>query len=301
MGSLIVRKYPTKLFLNAADHTYVECATGARGWGCWGGKAGGALLQSTQGSTRRACAVAGPNERAGITCYLINGVCHQAANRILHQSGITVDGARGYSLSVSLFGLLGRGRALLGLCRAPFDDHPAVAGDFQECIGTIVQNAEANGEPALPGAPRHDFEDEHYMAGVHALYKQMDPVAAGDHDSLFKNQLAHFKLFMNHRSGSPETWANPEAYNQVMIARSDFERARLKAEEDFASTKNGMQFVDTFDELTLAFQAHLAQVLDVGSYTTLLGLQPGEPIVLSDPEIVHKAYGDKFNSNEAAT
>lgn len=38
MGMLVVRHYPTKLFLKAADHTYVECGTGAQGWSCWGGK-----------------------------------------------------------------------------------------------------------------------------------------------------------------------------------------------------------------------------------------------------------------------
>jgi hypothetical protein len=30
MGTLVVKYYPSKLFANAADHTYVECGTGAK-------------------------------------------------------------------------------------------------------------------------------------------------------------------------------------------------------------------------------------------------------------------------------
>jgi hypothetical protein len=82
MGTLVVKHYPTALFANAADHTYVECGTGGKAWSCWGGQTGGAVLRQATGSTKRADAIAEPNERAGITCYLINGVCHQAANRI---------------------------------------------------------------------------------------------------------------------------------------------------------------------------------------------------------------------------
>ena len=81
MGVLIAKRYPAKLFANLADHTYVECGTGGR-WSCWGGKTGGTELRRATGSTQRADDIAGKNEKAGISCYLINGVCHQAANRI---------------------------------------------------------------------------------------------------------------------------------------------------------------------------------------------------------------------------
>ena len=89
MATLVVMHYPTSLFANLADHTYVKCGTGGKAWSCWGGKTGGALLRQGVGSTNQANAIAEPNERAGIRCYLINGVCHQAANRILFAAGIT--------------------------------------------------------------------------------------------------------------------------------------------------------------------------------------------------------------------
>ena len=122
MGTLVVMAYPTKLFLNLADHTYVKCGTGGKAWGCWGGNTGGAQLRRADGSTSRADAIAGGNERGGIKCYLINGVCHQAANRILFPAGITVRGARGYDLLDRLPELIGdelRGRRSAG--RAPDD------------------------------------------------------------------------------------------------------------------------------------------------------------------------------------
>src|SRR5947199_331551 len=80
---LVVMHYPTDLFADAADHTYVKCEGGGRAWACWGGKTGGKELRRATGSTQRADAIAERDEKASITCYLINGVCHQAANRIL--------------------------------------------------------------------------------------------------------------------------------------------------------------------------------------------------------------------------
>jgi hypothetical protein len=83
MGILIGKAYQTQMFFGLADHTYVECITGKEGWSCWGGKTGGREIVRGTGSTKQANVIATSNERAGITCYGINGVCHQAANRIL--------------------------------------------------------------------------------------------------------------------------------------------------------------------------------------------------------------------------
>ena len=74
MGTLVAMHYPTVLAFGAADHTYVKCGTGGKAWSCWGGKTGGTVLRGASGSTSQADAIAEPNERAGVTCYLINGV-----------------------------------------------------------------------------------------------------------------------------------------------------------------------------------------------------------------------------------
>ena len=74
MGQLIAWHYRTTLFAKLADHTYVTCGDRGKAWSCWGGKQGGTILRQGTGSTEQANAIAGTNERAGITCYLIN-VC----------------------------------------------------------------------------------------------------------------------------------------------------------------------------------------------------------------------------------
>ena len=300
MGTLVVRHYPTKLFLKAADHTYVECGTGARGWKCWGGKTGGKFLRSANGSTRRADAVAQPDEKAGITCYLVNGVCHQAANRILDQSKITVDGARGYSLSVSLFGVLGRKKTLFGLCKAPFDEFPGVTGDLPACVGdTIRPTGDDVGVSFNPG--RRDYEDERYMSEVRELYYRMSAEDLETPSALFDDQMQHFRLFVNHKFGYPQDRVSPSEYHQLMSARERFESRRIRAEETLAQTRDTLAFVPEFDALTLVFQDEVAEALDGQSYFNLLNLAPDERIVLSDPDIVGEVDGGGTAPTGAAT
>ena len=167
MGTLIAMVYPTPLFANQADHTYVKCGTGKKAWSCWGGKSGGNVLRRNTGSTQRADKIAKLDEKAGIKCYLINGVCHQAANRILLPAGITVRGARGYSISEALFGTYGR--VGYWLCKSPFFQYKDVTGDLPVC-------AEAQGNPskarkkASPALTEADKLDWHYIKGVIGLY-----------------------------------------------------------------------------------------------------------------------------------
>jgi hypothetical protein len=294
MGTLIVRCYPTDLLLKAADHTYVECSTGARGWKCWGGKAGGMLLRSAPGSTNRANAVAGHNERAGITCYLVNGVCHQAANRILEQSHITVDGARGYSLSVSIFGVLGRRRGFLGACNAPFIAHPNVSGDLEECIGDMA--------PAPAATRGHlDFQDSEYMAGINRLYTQAGLEQRPGEEDLLEHQMAHFKRLVKHKFRLPNERIRPDSYGSLMAAREGFERQRIRAEANFAATGDGLVFVGRFDELTLEFQDDVAGILDERSYQTLFNLSKDDRIVLSDSSIVEQVYGGRPDPSGAVS
>lgn len=300
MGTLVVRHYPTKLFLKAADHTYVECGTGARGWKCWGGKTGGKFLRSANGSTRRADAVAQPDEKAGITCYLVNGVCHQAANRILDQSSITVDGARGYSLSVSLFGVFGRKRGFIGLCKAPFDEFSGITGDLGPCIGNTVQptakDVRASFNPGL-----RDYEDVQYMSEVRELYYRMNVESLEDMDRLYEIQMKHFELFVDHKLGHRQYEVNNYRYSQLMEVRGKFEIGRLEAERTFSETRNGLAFVRKFNDLTLKFQDDVAHVLDGEAYFNLLNLPPDEPIYLSDPDIVREVYGDWTDPTGAST
>src|SRR5262249_46453945 len=115
-------------------------------------------------------------ERGGITCYLINGVCHQAANRILLPAGITVRGARGYEVSEALFGTYGRPGGVFGLCKAPFDQHAGTTGDLPACAAvsttTMMRRAEKGRRTLLRRSPKRGAPpgERRYLRGVLAIY-----------------------------------------------------------------------------------------------------------------------------------
>lgn len=290
MGTLIAMAYPTKLFANLADHTYVKCGTGARAWACWGGKTGGAELRRGQGSTRRANAIAGSDERAGITCYLINGVCHQAANRILLPAAITVRGARGYSVSEALFGTYGR----VGFwpCSAPFNQQAGVSGDLPECLAGGREVAPPRGR-SLALSAEHQL-DWQYLKGVLALYggasrtfrARSAPAAdvASFHEALFMH-MAEFRL------GPLLDRPLTRKLGQI---RGRTEKNLLKLQT--ARSRDGVrarEFVDAFNAETIRFQEDMASVMKPGQYESLFDLKPGETVVLADPRIVRKAFGDE--------
>lgn len=292
MGILRARAYPTQLFFNLADHTYVECGSGGKAWGCWGGKTGGRMLREGEGSTRRADAIAGYKERGGITCYLVNGVCHQAANRVLFPAAITVAGARGYSLSSLAFGVYGRPRGPLGRCSAPFDQHPGVTGDLDECLQGPREDyqepgdeEDAEGEQAPP-----DCEDDDYMAQVRALYQDRFQRALDDEADAYGFQMEHFALFVQHKERVTQLSLQRAEREGLFAARSDFEQNRIDAERAFAATRDALAFVAAFDALTLQLQDDLAETLSEENYRYLLDLSPEERIVLADPDIVAVAY-----------
>ena len=288
MGTLIGKAYPTSLFARAADHTYVECGTRRVAWGCWGGKTGGRVLQRATGtgSTARADAIAEPDEHAGISCYLINGVCHQAANRILSAAGtIIVDDARGYWLSESLFGMYGT----LGTwpCRAPFHHHASVTGDLDDCL------VDMGGDDGERAGPRGEQEPRTtaYVESVRAIYGSRDETAprgdAEDHDA-GPFQLALFERMLEFRLGpTPRDGIR----GQLLEIRARTEDRKQKAATALAQQEmQGREFVEVFNAYTVEFQHDLANALGRDAYGTLLALDPEDPIVLADPAIIDRIY-----------
>jgi hypothetical protein len=294
MGALVAFRYPTQLFLKLADHTYVACSTLGKAWGCWGGKTGGTELRRAPGSTRRADAIAEPNERAGITCYLVNGVCHQAANRILLPAGITVQGARGYSVSSALFGTYGRPRGILGFCRAPFDRHAGVSGDLDACIEAArPRDAEDGGTPDATdsGNPRERV----YLERTLELYADSEKrfEAFAGVDEIVRFQLAQFDLFLDYKLGDDpqhREFAATGGRDALMRIREETEHERLAAEQRFSDSGDIEAFRRDDDELTLRFQNQVGKVLDGARYTALLDLEKGDDVTLADPEILEHAY-----------
>lgn len=294
MGTLVAFRYPTQLFLTLADHTYVACGTLGKAWSCWGGKTGGTELRRAPGSTQRADAIAEPDERAGITCYLVNGVCHQAANRILLPAGITVQGARGDAVSTALFGTYGRPRGILGFCRAPFDRHAGVGGDLAACI-----EAGNRGEDEVAGDPRAgdggDRRERAYLERALALHEGAGRLFADSAsiDEIVRFQLAQFALFVDYRLGDApmhREFVAGRGRDALMTIREETEHERLAAEQRFADSGDVEAFRKDDDALTLRFQARVGQLMDAERYTALLDQERGDDVTLADPEILAHAY-----------
>lgn len=291
MGTLVVKHYPTSLFANAADHTYVECAGGGKGWACWGGKAGGAMLRQATGSTSRADAIAEPNERANITCYLINGVCHQAANRILLSAQITVNGARGYSVSQALYGVYGR--AGVWPCSGPFHQHVGVGGDLAECAPARSTTA---GQQALTESDQLDW---HYLQGALAIYDRYseafvvepEPPFPAETDGIREEfHLALFEHMVDFYLGPIlEETTRP----RLLDVRRETERKQQAIESDYATQQlSAPALVDAMNRLTIDFQREVGEQTTDAQYETLFGLSKDEQIILADPEITAEALGE---------
>jgi hypothetical protein len=279
MGLLVVRRYPTNLALGLADHTYVECQSGVKGWACFGGKTNGTALKSGAGSTRRADKIAGASETGGLKCYLINGVCHQAANRILYPAGILVLGARGYKLSESIYGPYGRPRGWP--CDSPFDQHSTVSGDLPECAvaGMRLENqAEIN-------------SDRGYIEGALEIYR--------DHGALETMSVSadalvdlHVKLFMHLVRRELGSRAQAKGVMKLPEIRASHERHRIELEEAFFKDKVSSQdFPKHVVDLERQFQSDLASALEVDDYCALLGTFPGDYITLVDPKVAITGFG----------
>ncbi|HTT12127.1 MAG TPA: hypothetical protein VMG60_14645 [Burkholderiaceae bacterium] len=280
MGTLVARKYPTKLFLKAADHTYVECGSGAKAWSCWGGKTGGTAFNSGTGSTVRADAIAEPDERAGITCYLVSGVCHQAANRILLPAGILVSAARGYSLSVAIFGIYGRVGS--GPCHAPFNQHPGLTGDLPVCIGTPAGGTLSRAKTAIP--PRQSA----HLRSIRSSYSRLGSEAATPLDAMMIN----VRMFEREVDFRFKRQLPKKAMRGLREAKVKVELEHHHLGESFQRKSLGpIEFVVAFNAMTDRFQADAANALSAAQYKTLFQMGRDDRLVLADPDAIDANFG----------
>jgi hypothetical protein len=291
MGVLTVMRHRTALFGGLADHTYVRCGSGGAAWGCWGGAAGGTRLREADGSTARADRIAGHDGRAGIACYLVIGVCHQAANRILLPAGITVRGALGYDVSEALFGAYGRPRGPLGLCAAPFDQHPGIVGDLPACVPVTPKRRRQPRARIGARARREQAQERRYLDGVLAIYgkaraarPRRRAAAPVDVEGL---QTA---LFMHKVDYQLASRPGRRLARTLEDLRRSTERARMTLEEWLLRREMPLEdFVEAFNRETVLFQELAAGVMPAPAYRRLFGAPPGRVFVLADPRIARRA------------
>lgn len=284
----MAKAYPTKMFMKQADHTYVECDTGLKAWGCWGGKTGGRTLRKGAGSTKRANSIARPDEKAGIKCYLVNGVCHQAANRILLPAGITVRGARGYSISESMFGTYGR----VGVwpCKSPFNKYPSVTGDLKKCTKS-KKGGYGPKEIELRALGEDNKLEWQYIKGVLDIYDEATTMLKQRTVTAKQAKAFHLKLFMYMAEFQLGPMLDKPLAKRLKQVREKTEKTRMKIEKPFVEAEvNVDEFVAEFDRITLEFQDEMAGTMTPEQYITLFDLKPSERVVLADQSIISEVF-----------
>lgn len=263
-------RMPIQQLGNRADHTYVKCSTGRARWGCFGPRRGGSRLKQGRGSTRRANQIAGSDGRANLRCYLVNGVCHQAANRILLPAARTVSGARGYRISRALFGTYGKTRGPFGICRSPFVRYGGISGDLTGCIETRPDTQTA--DAAEVRSEQEDIGMELDLYG-RAEWEWDEDLAV----ALFSHMVTRYV----------PTLAQ-EQRDELTHLRQAVERGMLDAAHSQEEAPSFSTFAEVVDDWTSHFQREAAAVLDEAQYQSLFDLGPDETILLSDPTIVDR-------------
>jgi len=288
MGTLIGKAY--HILSGTADHTYVECGTGKVGWSCWGGKTGGDEIARGTGSTNQANAIAGANERGGITCYAINGVCHQAANRILWPTRVLVSAARGYWVSSSLYGTYGRENPnFFHVCEAPFDQHNGVTGDLPDCMEAMKLAADSAylSTRHFELADRDISAEKAFAEAAMALHTKTRSLAAANNGEVqLSFQQEHFSLQSRYRLGSLYGKDLGQTLNNLI---TDVEKERSELERAYAGKDLTLNdFADRFNELTVKFQDYMAETLAPEQYRAYFSLERTERVKLLDPDILVK-------------
>jgi len=282
MGELEGVVLPT--LVDTADHTYVRCGTLGKAWGCWGRKSGGRVIASGSGSTKRSDRIARPDERANIKCYLVNGVCHQSANRILLPARRLVRGARGYGISHALYGTYGR--TAFWPCRGPFARFAGVTGDLPEC----VRGKRRRRPRRISEADKLDWQ---YIESELILYRQASRLFTGrEHDA--RSHLSfQLRLFRNMMEFNLGPMLDRELSRKLIAIRRATEGRRLRLERAFgADALSAGEFVSEYDSVTLGFQEDMAGALNTRQYHALFDLERDERVTLSDPRVVRRVYVD---------
>lgn len=272
MGTLIAKALSTAAGL--AEHTYVECSAG-KAWGCYGRKAGGTELVRGAGSTDRADRIAEPDERAGITCYGVNGVCHQAANRILLPAGVLVKKARGYRLSYAIYGEYGIALPTKK-CHGQFRKHELVAGDLPACIfsGAAPPPDDADGPSS--------GDDAAFLDLALRLSNALEESDRGPNAQL-AFQLAHIELCGMYWVGRRFVGFR----DAVFQIQSGFERTRQELQRRRLNDDlPPVGFLESMNVQTVNYQDAMAEALPRGVYEDMFQLDRDERVILCDLDVL---------------
>ncbi len=174
-----------------ADHTYVIGVDKNTGneltWTCGGAYEGGRELTTGEADGLTCDCISRRMEEIGLTGglagirYGIDGVCHQASNRIMYPAGLVVDKANGWKLSSSIFGILGL-KAIDGKGKTIWNKI------LKECMGVDTDTPE---EFKLSETP--DPLKEHLLELEYDLYEETGIELSGAQSKNLSSEYLAFK------------------------------------------------------------------------------------------------------------
>lgn len=133
---------------------------------------------------------------------------------------------------------------------------------------------------------------EKYLEGVLDLYTRTGTSHAVMEDEFERVgfMVEHFLLTARYRLGR----MFEESINErLRDLHQRFEQARLKLESQLSEREiNPPQFMEDFARYTVEYQEAMANFLFPEQYRSLFGLEPGENVVLGDPEIMEQSFND---------
>jgi hypothetical protein len=279
----VLRAYAIPTEINRdLDHTYV-CASDGQIFPCWGNSQNGRIIAAGSGSATRATCFARNESKAGIV-YGINGVCHQTSNRILYPASVIVNRARGYALSVALYGTYGVIEAISaiewavrkGQCKSEQSTCALEGTTMSNSDDTIRDGRTPSADPALEAYLQQ--VENLYLRHAHAtlLARHIgDPAPSGT--DVLKQEL-HL-LAQYNLNGPLSTSEDISEAQSVMVAR------KTALEQQYADGQlSSDEYAKQLNNVANDFLATCARLLSAQDYEAMFGAPPGERIDLVNPD-----------------
>ena len=289
------------------DHTWVASDQSGVCWNCLGGgptyycgpnrwhggkyvPPEGDQICSGDGDVASATCMGNPKQStflgipssAGIV-YLINGVCHQIANRVLYWTGATVEAAAGYWFSSTTFGTWGT--TVPPTCYDPFivgPVIPAVAVAYEASVLVDWWTRTSNCEPAGLLAPQPQSA---HAAKVLALLEAARPQAPSSRADLVKLHLQEVQLTLTHRLGPQFDPAAVAATTNLFAQRYAQVAAPPAPPAPAAGGSIDAKLVaQRFNEDASRFYSTVAEKLGATAYRQVFDAEPGAYVGLVNPE-----------------
>jgi hypothetical protein len=265
-----------------ADHTYVTSSDGFA-WPCWGRSSGGRMVCGGGGSSLRANCL---SELQAFLIYGVNGVCHQAANRILAPaSWVTVSGAKGYWASVGAYGPYGTNVTIwmprLAYCNTLQGDRRVRA----KASGARRRRKPDEEFPQEPG-------ELEYLQNVRALHEEFirAGLQRGQPVELLPPDMRsqEFELLLDYRLGA--RGAADQRRAVVDIHREAIDQLEQLNKKLVIRSVDGETFAARANSTVGKMLQRHAKELGRDRFEQTYGIAPRRRFVLVDPRIARKHF-----------